>query len=125
MFDEQHEDSVAEHELDEAYNAVMMNDATARNGFDTAKSMGLSRELCMMAAVVALSHELQKYQEDMRVAAGECLVQVPEPRTDLGKLLSANIIIKDQLSAIRGKLVRAGRVDLDVDKDAGTIRRVK
>jgi len=84
------------------------------------------------AAIVALRNaapdlfaELRAAREDMKAAAGELLVRMPEPGTDMARLLLANRMLmreRDRLRSIEA-LARAYR-EADQAKDAaGHLRR--
>lgn len=47
---------------------------------------------------------VEAFEEDRREAAGELLVEVPEPGTDAGKLMSANVLMREDLKRTREAL---------------------
>jgi hypothetical protein len=44
--------------------------------------------------VLRLREEIRKMRDDLAAAAGELLVRLPEPGTDMARLLSANVLLK-------------------------------
>jgi hypothetical protein len=67
----------------------------------------LTRHRYARELFVAL-HEAQAtvagLREDVRIAAGECLVPVPEPGTDMARLLIANRLLKQRAEAAEREL---------------------
>jgi hypothetical protein len=48
--------------------------------------------------------ELAKFRADLAAAAGECCVPIPEPGTDMAKLLTANVLMRREIERLRGSL---------------------
>ena len=47
------------------------------------------------------------YEDDMKAAAGELLVDLPRPGTSMAKLLSANVLMRHQRQRLEGLLAHA------------------
>lgn len=56
------------------------------------------------AAHVALDRELAQCRQDLKDAAGELMVPMPEPGTDMAKLLSANVLLRQREARLREAL---------------------
>jgi hypothetical protein len=54
-----------------------------------------------------LRAEVEQAREDMRIGAGECRVPLPEPGTDMARLLSANVLLRAERDALRAARDRA------------------
>lgn len=70
--------------------------------------------------------ELAAYREDARAAAGECLVPIPEPGTDLSRLLIANHALRAENEALKEEnrfALRAGH-EFKAERDSA-IRQAK
>ena len=51
--------------------------------------------------LLAKDAEIARLKADVAYAAGECLVPIPEPGTDMARLLLANIALKRELEIAR------------------------
>ena len=55
----------------------------------------------LLDALVAERAEVERHCQDLRHAAGELLVPLPEPGTDVARLLRANRLMRDELASLR------------------------
>jgi hypothetical protein len=71
----------------------------------------VNKERCSLRAEVArLKAELASVRSDMEAAAGELLVPIPAPGTDVAKLLHANVMMrKYRIPELRGRAEIAER----------------
>jgi hypothetical protein len=77
------------------------------NFIGRARTAALSRE---RSAREEAERQLTEARADVIAAAGELLVPVPPPGTDLARLLSANVLLRRALSASRDEGERLRRV---------------
>lgn len=54
--------------------------------------------------IAKLEAKLKMYRKDYEIAAGECLVDVPEPGTDMARLLVANRIMKTRIQELEKQI---------------------
>ena len=53
--------------------------------------------------------EVENHRNDLRLAAGECLVPIPEPGTMAAKMLRANVLMRRQRDLAREELIQLRR----------------
>ncbi len=53
-----------------------------------------ARALRAEASLAQRDETIQRYRADLSAAAGECLVPLPEPHSDLARVLSANVLLR-------------------------------
>ena len=61
-----------------------------------------------------LNAELAQYNQDMKDAAGELLVEMPRPGTDMAKVMIANRLLRNERDAFRAELQHARELIADL-----------
>jgi hypothetical protein len=54
--------------------------------------------------IAKLENKLDLYRKDYEDAAGECLVDIPEPGTDMARLLAANCSMRTKIQKLEKQL---------------------
>ena len=88
-------------------NAIISNHAKVDEELGHMRVMASSLEATIdeyRAYITSLQIQNRKAQDDMKVAAGELLVDMPESETDLARVLSANVLLRRELAEVREEM---------------------